>query len=206
MGDLTENKPFEVEVRFTIPDITHFKQVVSDLGCELVTEYAFTDHYYKPIKGEWNSLEKTIRIREWRKPSKSTVIYLAKEEIKESGSYFFKRSAYTEGKLSVLSGSIETCRTVLSDLGFQHAYSIEKKQGWVWKNSRYDLEFCAEETDLLGWSGEMEIDGTDFSYIEERIERHKHHLQLTDDQLSYKPMAVMIEERLAHNVYETKHD
>ncbi len=197
MGDLTENKLFEVEVRFSIPDIQHFRQIVVDLGCELIKEYSFTDHYYKPISGKWNSLERTVRIREWRTPIKPTVIYLAREEVKSVGDFSFKRSLYPEGKRVLFSGNVDVCREVLQDLGFQLAYSITKKQGWVWKNAQFDLEFCAEESDVLGWSGEMEIEGLDVDYIHERIKRHKKFLHLTDDQLSYKPMAVLLEEKLA---------
>ena len=193
----TNNKPFEVEVRFSISDINAFKQIVSDLGCELVKEYSFTDYYYKPVLGYWDSLEKTIRIRDWRQKDKPAVIYLTKQEIRTEGNFTFKKSMYIEGKTPLFSGELHQCREILDDIGFKQAYSIDKKQGYVWKNSSHDLEFCAEETDAFGWTGEMEIEGTDSEYIKDRIERHKKYLQLQDSQLSYKPMAVLLEEKLA---------
>lgn len=197
MSDSVSKKSYEVEVRFSIDDIDTFKKIVSDLGCQLVKEYSFTDYYYKPVLGHWNSLEKTIRIRDWHQVKKPSVIYLTKQEIKTDGNFTFKKSLYLEGKTSLFSGNLDQCREILKDLGFKQVYAIDKKQGFVWKDSVHDLEFCAEETDVLGWIGEMEIEGVDSEYIKERIERHKKFLQLQDSQLSYKPMAVLLEEKLA---------
>ncbi len=197
MGNLTQNKPFETEVRFSIPDINIFRQLVDSLNLKVIKEYAFTDHYYKPVSGAWNSLEKTVRIRVWEKPHLATAIYLTKDEVKHEDGFSFKRSLYPEGKKNIFEGSLEECRQVLTDFGFREAYHIQKKQGYVWQDTDQELEFCAEETDLLGWTGEMEIDGSDLEYVKQRIAKHKQVLNLSDEQLSYKPLAVLIEERLA---------
>jgi len=197
MGDLTKNKLFESEVRFSIPNIDEFKKRVDDLGVALIKEYVFTDFYFKPVQGDWNSLEKTIRIREWVRPEKLPVVYLTKHEIQSIGKFSFKKSVYPEGKRVLFTGSVKDCRELLTDLDFQEAYQITKKQGWVWQDLERELEFCAEETDVFGWSGEMEIEGTDLNYIEQRIKRHQEYLGIADQDLSYKPVAILIEEQLA---------
>lgn len=196
MGDLTQNKPFETEVRFSIPDIKAFLQIVDSLDLNLIKEYACIDYYFQPVVGHWNSLEKTVRIRVWEKSDLPTAIYMTKDEIRHDGDFSFKRSLYPEGKKIIFKGEQKDCQLVLNDLGFKEAYSVQKRQGYVWQSLQQELEFCAEETDLLGWTGEMEIDGSDLEYIKQRIDRHKKILNLKDDQLSYKPMAVMIEEML----------
>lgn len=198
MGDLTKNKLFESEVRFSIPNIAEFRKRVDALGASLVKEYAFTDCYFKPVTGLWNSLEKTIRIREWRLPEKPSVVYVTKQEVQHIGKFSFKKSVYPEGKRVLFIGNTHDCRVLLKDLGFAEAYQITKKHGWVWQDIEKELEFCAEETDIFGWSGEMEIEGTDINYIEQRIKRHQKYLGITDEQLSYKPVAILIEEHLAN--------
>ncbi len=197
MGDLTDNKPFETEVRFRIDDIAEFHKTVAKLNVKLIKEYAFTDHYFKPLVGEWNSLEKTLRIRDWRKPDLPTAIYLTKDEVRHEGGFSFKRSVYPEGKKTIFTGTFNECQQILHDLGFHEVYFIEKKQGFVWQDTVQELEFCAEETDVLGWTGEMEIDGSDLEYVKQRIAWHQEVLHLSDEQLSFKPLAVMIEDRLA---------
>jgi adenylate cyclase class IV len=197
MGDLTKNKLFESEVRFSIPDIDEFKGRVEALRIKLIKEYAATDYYFKPVMGEWSSLEKTLRIREWKLPEKSPVVYLTKHEVQTIGKFSFKKSVYPEGKRVLFTGSVSDCRELVTDLGFEEAYRITKKQGWVWQDLDKELEFCAEETDVFGWSGEMEIEGTDLNYIEQRIKRHQECLGIADEHLSYKPVAILIEEQLA---------
>lgn len=119
MGDLTNKKPFEAEVRFFIPNINSLKKIVEKLGCELVSKYSFTDYYYEPKFIKWDNLHQTIRIREWHVPKKSTVIYLTKEEIVQRDGYMYKQSLYPEGKLCLFSGDISICREVLIDLDFE---------------------------------------------------------------------------------------
>lgn len=197
MGDLTQNKLFETEVRFSIPDIEKFRKIVNQNNLKLIKEYAFTDFYFKPTIGDWNSLEQTVRIRTWKKPDLETAIYLTKDEIRHEAGFAFKRSLYPEGKKILFKGSVAECKRVLEDLHFKLVYSIQKKQGFVWQNQEKELEFCAEETDVLGWTGEMEIDGTNLDYIKHRIANHMQVLQLEEEQLSYKPLAVLIEEKTA---------
>jgi len=197
MGDLTKNKLFESEIRFSVPDITEFKKRVDALGVKLIKEYSFSDYYFKPAHGQWNSLEKTVRIREWKFPKKPSVVYTTKQEVQHIGKFSFKKSIYPEGKRVLFTGTTNECRDLLEDLGFCEAYHITKKIGWVWQDLDKELEFCVEDTDIFGWSGEMEIEGTDLHYIEWRIKRHQDYLGISDEQLSYKPVAILIEEQLS---------
>lgn len=197
MGDLTHNKPFESEVRFSVADIGAFRQRVAAINPVLVREYSFTDFYYKPVTGEWNSLEKSLRIRQYRMPDKPTTVYFSRNEIYRAGPYTFKRSVYEQGKLTLYTGDIAVCRGILTDLGFAPAYAIDKRAGWIWKVPDKRLEFCVEDTDALGWTGEMELEGTDPSTVADGVKRHQQWLGIPDGALSYKPVAVQLEEASA---------
>ena len=196
MGDLTGSKNFESEVRFLIPNIDKFLKRVEDLKLKLIRKYSFTDYYFKPNFGPWDSLKQSLRIRVWRQPKRETAIYLTSQEVKQTGKYSFKRSLYPEGKRILFTGLEEKCREVLDDLGFKQVYKIEKKQGLVWQDLKKGLEFCAEETDLFGWTGEIELEGINFAEIKKILARHQQLLQLTDEQITFKSVALIIEEKL----------
>jgi adenylate cyclase class IV len=196
MGELTPNKLFECEVRFFIDNIEAFKQHLNTLNAQLIRSYSFTDHYYQPLNGQWNNLEKSIRIREWFTPITKTVIYFTKQEIITDEGISFKKSLYPTGKIQFFEGTLELCRQILSDLDFKPSFSIQKKRGWVWQIPEHHLEFCAEETDLLGWTGEIELEGKDLQYIKESLLKHQEILQLDPKQMTFKPLATLIEERI----------
>ena len=189
-------KQYETEVRFNIPDPESFREMVENLGCELVREHIFRDDYFMPDGITWNSAEKSMRMRVWELPKVSCEVYLAKQEIKEIKGMWVKRSIYAEGKRKLFEGSEEACRETLADMGYEYVYSIYKKHGWVWQNKKLGLEFCAEDTDLLGWTGEMELVGTDLVQVKKQVKKHQDLLGISDDQISYKPIAQLIEEKI----------
>jgi predicted adenylyl cyclase CyaB len=188
MGQLSTNKPFETEVRFFIQDIDNFKKTVEQLGAELIREYSFTDYYFIPQNVKWNLDEKTLRIREWRQPQLPTAIWFTKQEIVNIDGFGFKRSLFPEGKVKLMEANKKECETVLTELGFVPLVTINKKHGWVWQVKSQVLEFCIEDVEDLGWSGEFELDGTDVAAIKSAIKKHQLALKLTDDQLSAKPI------------------
>ena len=196
MGDLSSVKPFETEVRFFIPDIHIFKQKVDELGCSLLKEYAFTDYYFKPKVDGWDQLTQSFRIRQWLKPAKPTAIMITKQTIESVDGISFKKSVYPEGKLILLEAKFDFCKQVAHDLGFEPLFSITKNQGWVWESKENELEFCAEEVEGLGWTGEFELDGTIIDEIKKSIKRHQDLLEINPNDMSSKPLSVLFEERL----------
>lgn len=195
MGELSENKPFETEVRFVIDDVKAFRNRVSDLDAKLLREYSFTDYYYVPKQETWDIQQKSIRIREWRQPELATAVWFTQQEVTEYKGVSFKRSEYEEGKVRLFEGELPKLHRILGDLGFKPSYTIDKKHGWVWEVHEHNLEFCLEEVADFGWTGEIELDGTDFDAILTSIAQHQELLGLRAEQLSGKPLAALVEER-----------
>ncbi|MHC4436715.1 MAG: hypothetical protein ACYS3S_05100, partial [Planctomycetota bacterium] len=77
--------------------------------------------------GNWNPVEKNIRIRQWIQPEKDSIIYIVKLEIISIDGLQFKRSLYPEGKLPLFTGPLDTCRILLGDLGFEFWFSLRSR-------------------------------------------------------------------------------
>lgn len=197
MGDLSSTKSYETEVRFFISDIELFRQKVEALGCTLLNQYSFTDYYFKPKQGDWDLLTQSLRIREWQQPEKPTSLVITKQTIETVDGISFKKSVYPEGKLTLLQSNVGFCKQVAKDLGFEPLFTIKKKQGWVWESKEKQLEFCAEEVEGLGWTGEFELDGTDIEEVKVAVKRHQDLLEIDSANMSSKPLAVLFAESRA---------
>lgn len=195
MGELSQIKPFEAEVRFLLDDVSAIKAKIEEHNLSCIREYAFADHYFTPTDTDWNPMEKTIRIRVWDDPALPTAVWLTKEEVIDQDGVQCKRSLYPEGKRKLFEGELEACKQVLADLGFKPLFTITKIQGSVWQDANQSIEFCIEETDLLGWTGEIEAVGTDLKVLEKTIARHQQFLGLRDEQLTYKSVAALVLEK-----------
>jgi hypothetical protein len=157
-------QPYECEVRFEIDDIKDFEARLGQLGATIAFPYEFTDHYYKPPAGNWDPVEKNIRIRQWFKPQKESIIYIVKLEIISIDGLQFKRSLYPEGKLPLFTGSLDTCRKLLDDLGFEFWFSLRKENACLWEVPQHAARavpcgsfFTAVEyIEGIGWTAEFE--------------------------------------------------
>ena len=186
---------FECEVRFAIGDIEEFKKRLAELDAKLKYPYEFTDYYYAPENEKWDSLEKTLRIREWATPQHPTTIYFTKNEIVSIGDVQFKRALYPQGKVPLFSGDVEMCRALLADLGFTSWITIKKERASHWELPRYGFETVAEYIAGLGWSGELEFEGEYPEKAKENIEKALDILEISRDMVSFKPISVIVAEK-----------
>ena len=154
-------QPYECEVRFGIDDIEDFQARLDRLGARIVLPYEFTDHYYKSLAGHWDPVERNIRIRQWIRPEKDSIIYIVKLEIISIDGLQFKRSLYPEGKLLLFTGKLDTCRTLLEDLSFKFWFSLRKEKARLWEVPRHGFFTAVEYIEGLGWTAELEFEGND---------------------------------------------
>jgi adenylate cyclase class IV len=186
---------FECEVRFEIGDIEEFKKRLAELGAVLKSPYEFNDYYYLPAGEKWNALEKNLRIREWIMPQNLTTIYFTKNEIVSIGEIQFKRALYPQGKVPLWSGDVEICKMLLADLGFVFWFLLKKERASHWELPRYGFETVVEYIAGLGWSGELEFEGEDPKKAKEDIERALKILEISKNQVSFKPISVIVAEK-----------
>ena len=154
-------QPYECEVRFGIDDIEDFQARLGRLGAKIALPYEFTDHYYKPPAGHWDPAEKNIRIRQWIQPQKESIILIVKLEIISIEGLQFKRSLYSEGKLPLFTGPLDTCRALLDDLGLEFWFSLRKEKACLWEVPRHGFFTAVEYIEGLGWTAELEFEGKD---------------------------------------------
>ncbi len=126
-------QPFGCEVRFGIEDIDDFEAKLGWLEARVVLDYEFTDHYYKPAGSDWDPVKKNLRIRERIRPQKDPIIYFVKLEVVSAEGLRFKRALLAEGKLALFTGSLERCRALLAELGFETWFSVRKQKARLWE-------------------------------------------------------------------------
>lgn len=187
---------FECEVRFLIKDIAAHRKRILGLGGKLKYKYTFVDFYYRPEKQVWGPVRRILRIRHWSKPKKPTTIYFVKNEVTQKGKIKFKRSLYPEGKLSLFSGSLKRCREILKDLGFIEWLTLKKQRAEFWDVPKYKFETVTEYIPNLGWSGELEVEGSDILKAREQLEKQLKLLGIDLDQADYRPISVIYAEKL----------
>jgi len=184
-------QPFECEVRFRIADIEGFEAKLARLGARIAHPYEFTDHYYRPAHEQWDPLVKNVRIRQWMQPQKEPVIYFVKLEILSIEGLQFKRSLYPEGKLPLFTGPLETCRTLLADLGFEFWFSLRKQKGRLWEIPDHHFSTAVEYIDGLGWTAELEFEGTDPQKANAQIQQALDVLKIPRHQVTHKPISTI---------------
>jgi adenylate cyclase class IV len=192
-------QPYECEVRFCIDDIENFQTKLSRLGAKIAFPYEFIDHYYKPPAGYWNPIEKNIRIRQWIQPQKESTVYFVKLEIISIEELQFKRSLYPEGKLPLFTGTIETCRMLLDDLGFEFWFSLRKEKACLWEVPRHAARavpwgsfFTAVEyIEGLGWTAELEFEGQDPHKAASSIRQALNALKIHRRKVTHNPISAI---------------
>ena len=184
-------QPFECEVRFGIDDIEDFEVNLGRLGAKIALQYEFTDHYYKPPVEHWDPVEKNIRIRQWIKPEKDSIVYFVKLEIISIDGLQFKRSLYPEGKLPLFTGPLETCRELLDDLGFEFWFSLRKEKACLWEVPRHGFMTAVEYIEGLGWTAELEFEGQDPQKAGFAIQQALQALKIPRQKVTYNPISAI---------------
>jgi adenylate cyclase class IV len=184
-------QPYECEVRFCIDDIEEFQTKLRYLGGKIAFPYEFTDHYYKPPAEYWNPIKKNIRIRQWTKPQKESTVYFVKLEIISIEELQFKRSLYPEGKLSLFTGTIETCRMLLDDLSFEFWFSLRKEKARLWEIPRHGFFTAVEYIEGLGWTAELEFEGQDPHKAASSIRQALDALKIPRQKVTHNPISAI---------------
>ena len=184
-------QPFECEVRFGIDDIEDFQARLGRLGAKIAFPYEFTDHYYKPPAGNWDPVEKNIRIRQWIQPQKESTIYFVKLEIISLDGLQFKRSLYPEGKLPLFTGTVEMCRALLDDLGFEFWFSLSKEKARLWEVPRHGFFTAVEYIEGLGWTAELEFEGNDPQKAGSAIRQALKALKIPRQKVTHNPISAI---------------
>ena len=184
-------QPYECEVRFKIEDIDAFEATLARLGAKIALPYEFTDHYYKPPGKPWNPVEKSLRIREWINPPTPTTVYLAKLEIITIHGIQFKRSLYPEGKQPLFSGSLELCRRLLEDLGFEFWFALRKEKARLWEVPDHDFFTAVEYIEGLGWTAELEFEGNNPQKAAQAIQKALELLKIPPHLVTHEPVSAI---------------
>ena len=190
-------QPYECEVRFRIEDIDAFDAILARLGARISLTYEFTDHYYKPPSKLWDPVEKTLRIREWKKPKRPTTIYFVKLQIITVDGLRFKRSLYSEGKLPLYTGPLDTCRELLEDLGFKLWFSLRKEKARLWEIPDHHFVTAVEYIRGLGWTAELEFEGKDPQTAAPAIQKAIDLLEVPPHLVTHKPISAIYLESTA---------
>lgn len=124
-----KKKKFESEIRIRIEDITKFQKKLETLNANIIKNYKFFDEIYSPkSKIDWDHKKKAIRIRKYFNEHESRVLF-SHIDFKKSHNFQFKRSKYLGGKICLFEGDKSDAKKILSDLGFQYFFTIEKYDG-----------------------------------------------------------------------------
>lgn len=187
--------PFECEVRFLIPDIEAFRARLRTLGASGEERYAFTDHYFRPTHWSWDARTHALRVREWREPVRESELLLTRIEVVRAGGLTCKRSLLPDGKLRLHHGTVEDCASVCEALGFTRWMDVVKSECGI-----CDLpglgKAIYERVEDLGWTSEVEVEGTDPAAALARIREKLASLGVPADVATDTPLAVLVAERL----------
>ena len=151
-----------------------------------------------PGEKAWDPLEKNLRIREWQTPENPTTVYFVKNEIITSDDVQCKRALYPDGKVPLMSADRETCARVLADLGFIPWITVKKERASFWEVPKYDFKTVTEYIEGLGWTGELEFEGSDIKRAQTKIQKALALLNIPKEAVSEKPVSVLYAEQVGH--------
>ncbi len=103
----------------------------------------------------------------------------------------FKRSLYSEGKLPLFTGPLDTCRALLDDLGFEFWFSLRKEKACLWEVSRHGFFTAVEYIEGLGWTAELEFEGKDPQKACSAIRQALNILKITPQKVSHNPISAI---------------
>jgi predicted adenylyl cyclase CyaB len=183
-------KKYECEIRILIPNIDTFKERLLNLGAKKEFWYEFTDHYFKPEAAKpWDVMLKSIRIREWKSRKRECEVLFTKIKVIDENGVSFKKSVYSEGKIKLFSGSFDLCKKFLADLGFEPWFSVIKKNCEFFVLPEHEFKIAVEYVEGLGWSGEIEADGSDIKRAREKLAQCLDVLGVKGSDITPKPLA-----------------
>jgi adenylate cyclase class IV len=195
--------PFECEVRFLIDDVEVFRRHIATLGGRVRFAYAFTDHYYRPLLGAWDSRTRALRVREHHRPAKLSEVLLTWVDLVQVNGLAFKRSRFPEGKVRLHLGPVGECRAIADALGYAPWLVVRKIMCEF-----YDIpdvgELVAEQVDGIGWMCEVEVAGQDPQAAAAAIRRKLDALGVSVDAVLPEPLAALVAARItpdARKVY-----
>jgi len=187
--------PFECEVRFLISDIAAFRARLEALGAVNDVQYAFTDHYFRPREWSWDPRTRALRIREWREPARESELLLTCNEVVRVDRLACKRSLFPEGKLCLHRGAREDCERICDALGFAWWLDVVKSDCGICDVPGLG-QAIYERVEGLGWTSEVEVEGSDPAAAVARIEWKLASLGVPPDAVTDEPMVVLVAERL----------
>jgi len=190
---------FENEIRVILTS-EEFKSVmrrIKELNGEVVREYKFYDHVFKPKSGEWSLERKILRVREWFKPSIKAEILFTHIEIVEIDEFKYKRTIYPQGKILMYTGNKEEAFRILEDLGFEYWFTVYKEWGGLYKLKRlYDKIIALEYVKDLGYSLEVEIWGSNVEQVKHEMTEILGRLGIKKDKVLWKSLPTIVAEHL----------
>jgi adenylate cyclase class IV len=187
---------FECEVRFLIHNIEEFERRLRSLNARLLFPYEFIDYYFKPKSSNpWDPQMKTLRLREWITPKKESEVLFTRTETVERGGILFKRSVYPDGKVKLMKGSSNVCRKFLSDLGFEEWFRIVKKECKLFEIPKPNFKTVYEYVEGLGWSGELEVGGSDVNEAAKNLKDFLSVLKIRRDDVRFEPLSKIYAEK-----------
>jgi predicted adenylyl cyclase CyaB len=149
-----ENK-FEIEVRALVNE--DFKEKMISKGAETSETDTYQDDYYKPTSPDWDPEIITMRLRKGSGKDFVEILF-SKVNYMEKGGVRIKRSLYPQGKIRIFSGKEKIAKQLLKDCGFEYWFTVKKLSCSVIKFE--NIEFALENVEDLGWTIEIESDGT----------------------------------------------
>ena len=183
--------PFECEVRFLIDDVEAFRGRIATLGGRVRFEYAFTDHYYRPVGGAWDPRTRALRVREHHRPQQSGEVLLTWIDLVQVSGLSFKRSRFATGKVRLYTGTADECRAVADGLGYEPWLVVRKKAGLFYEIPEVG-ELVAEQVDGIGWMCELEVEGQNPRAAAEAILRKLEALGVSADAVIPEPLAALV--------------
>ncbi len=180
---------------FSFPTLPSFQARLAALGAHGVERYAFTDHYFRPQDAPWNPRTHALRVREWRTPVRASELLLTHIESVSVDGLACKRSLLAQGKLRLHEGAVDECAGVCRALGFVPWLDVVKTDCVI-----CDLpglgKAIYERVEGLGWTSEIEVDGTDAAAALARIGVKLAALGVPVEAVTDTPMAVLVAERM----------
>lgn len=190
---------FECEVRYRIRDARQYEAKLSELQAAVIYDYACTDHYYVPdVHAPWNLRRRTLRLRAWTEPRTTCQLLFSEVERVTVQGLTFKRSLLEEGKLCLYEGTAEACERLLTSLGFEAWFALEKRDCTFYEVAAHQFNTVREFIPGVGWMGELEVEGDDPVDAGRRLKRQLRLLGLGDEDVTSDPIAAIYAETMGY--------
>ena len=162
---------YECEIRFILNDVKLFQSHLQSIDHEIIKEYSFSDHVFRPLKltKKWEGFEKIMRIRSWTIPTVKSEVLFSNIKYKQLEGFRFKQAIFSEGKVNFFTGEFEKAKNIVKELDFSPWFIIKKKKGKLMQVKKKNFTFVLEEIERLGHSIEIEVWGQDIQQVKKRF-------------------------------------